>query len=279
MTDLTAAEPLCGVPAPAPCDTLQPSPADAKLCGHTAEQYAEAALMLEPRGDVWCRLLGTIKAALYRAFGKLLADLDARICDLVRESTGCEAVELLGEFEEMYGLPSACMTNYPTDLAGRQAMVCAARQSIGISTLDQLQALLQTALNCPHLRLENFVTHSTAGGWTGGMGQPLMVQGGICVRGIGPAPVPPILHNVMGGWGGYGGAAVPYGSAVGQPLTIVDPAYVAPQSCPVVYHSTMGGWTGGMGQPLTAADPVAWNLLSCLMAKHLPATTAWAVCK
>jgi hypothetical protein len=258
---------------PAPLCEVQPAAADAPLCGHTPEQFAEVALALEPRGIAWCRLFTTTKSALYRAFGRLLADMEQRMCDLFEESLACNSVELLAEWEIEYGLPGECAAgSYPTDLAGRQAQVCAARRSTGISTRAQLQALLRIALDCPLLTIDDILVHS----WMGRvMGQPLTVHGGICVRGIGPADLQTTIHNVVGGWGLMSDGA---GSAVGQPLTLNDPAFVQPDMCPVIYHSTMGGWTGGMGSPLMVADPVKWGLLVCLMTKHLPAHVVWTVC-
>jgi hypothetical protein len=237
---------------------LGPNPADAELCGHTPEQFAEAALGLEPRGGVWCKGFGTIKAALYRAFGRLLSDFEQRLCDLFRESLACESVELLDAWELEYGLPGNCAPeSYPTDLAGRQAQVCAARQARGIVTLAQLQAVLRTALQCEFLTLD-------------------VSTDGVCVRGIGPAPVPGVIHNTVGGWGLIGVDG--YGSGMGQPLSLNDPEFEAVAQCPIVFHSTVGGWTGGMGVGLTLGDRQKWPLLVCLMQKHFPAHIAWRVC-
>ncbi len=262
----------CSVEAAPLCED-QPVAADAPLCGHTPEQFAEVALALEPRGAAWCKLYTTTKAALYRAFGRLLADFEQRLCDLFTEALACESVELLAEWEQEYGLPGECAAGaYPTDLPGRRAQVCAARRNTGISTREQLQALLRIALDCPLLTLEHIFVHS----WMNStMGQPLTVYGGICVRGIGPADLQTTIHNVIGGWGVISDGA---GSSVGQPLTLNDPDFVQPPMCPVIYHSTMGGWTGGVGEPLMVADPVKWGLLVCLLKKHLPAHVAWSVC-
>jgi hypothetical protein len=255
---------------------VQPRAYDAPLCGHTAEQFAEAALNVEPRGAAWCKQFTTVKAALHRALGRLLSEFEARLCVLLKEALACDSVELLSEWENEYGLPGNCNALYPTDIAGRQAAVCGARRALGIQTLPQLQALLQTALQCPHLRLEQRVKHSNVGGWTGGVGQSLTISSGICVSGITALGLPPALHNVVGGHGAW---AAPYGSSVGQPLTVNDPSYVAPQACPIIYHSTVGGWTGGVGQPLQYSSQPSWGLLQCLMTKHLPATVAWWVCE
>lgn len=241
---MTFADVQCAPNAEPVCEP-QSRPADAPLCGHTPEQFAEAALALEPRGLAWCRQFTTVKAALYRAFGRLLSDFERRMCDLFDESLACGSVELLDEWEKEYGLPGACSArDYPSDLAGRQAMVCAARRGEGVTTLPQLQEVLQIALECPTLTLENFVTHNWV---THGATQTLMVQGGVCVRGIGPNFSPPPEDGEL-------------------------------PDCPYIYHSTVGGWTGGVGIPLTTADPIKWQLLICLMDKHLPAHIAWAIC-
>lgn len=262
----------CAVAQPVACEP-QPLPLEAPLCGHTAEDFATVALALEPRGAAWCKQFTTTKAALYRAFGRLLSDFEQRLCALFTESLACNSVELLSEWEFEYGLPGDCAVGtYPVDLAGRQGMVCAARRATGISTLPQLQEVLRIALNCPYLTLENFYEHSPEAGH---MGMPLTIYGGVCVRGIGPTPDIPYIHNTMGGWGVVSGS---YGSSMGQPLTLLDLSYNAPNQCPIVYHSTMGGWTGGMGISLTTAEPIKWGLLVCLMNKHLPAHVIWRVC-
>lgn len=236
----------CAEPSEPECEA-QPDPADAALCGHSAEQFAQAALALEPRGVVWCRLVDTTKAALYRAFGGLLADFEQRLCDLFEESLACNSVELLAEWELEYGLPGDCAAGaYPQDLASRQALVCAARRGTGVRTLADLQALLRAAIGCDLIVVENAVGHSWMGGW---VSLPLTVQIGVCVRGIST------LH------------ADSASAIAGAPY------------CPILWHSTMGGWTGGVGRQLTQADTVKWNLLICLMKKHLPAHVPWYTCE
>jgi hypothetical protein len=254
---MAAVNPACTQVQPPVCEAGQPNPAEAALCGHTPEQFAEAALAVEPHGAIWCRSFSTNRAALYRAFGRLLSDFEQRICVLFQESLACGSVELLPEWEAEYGLPGTCAPGaYPTDLSARQAQVCAARQSVGISTSLQLQTLLRTALQCSFLTVEDFYVHNVMGT---GMGQPLMLYGGVCVRGLGPTPPAPWVHNVMGGWGlNVGPSAGVYGSSVGQPLTLVDPSYMPPPECPTT--------------------PERFTLLSCLMKKHLPAHVTWMLC-
>jgi hypothetical protein len=252
-----AADIECTQVQPPACESGQQNPADAPLCGHTPEEFAESALALEPRGEIWQRAFTTTRAALHRAFGRLLSDFEQRMCVLFNESLACGAVELLPEWEAEYGLPGDCgVGSYPTNIAGRQAQVCAARQSTGISTRLQLQALLRTALECPVLTVEDFYVHATVGS---GMGQPLTRYGGVCVRGLGPTPPEPFIHNTVGGWGpNVGPSAGGYGSSVGQPLTLIDPLYVPPAECPTT--------------------PAQFALLSCLMKKHLPAHVTWMLC-
>lgn len=259
------------------------------LCAiRSPEQYADIALTIGPEGGFWCKEYGTNKAAIYRAFGGILSAFDAAVCNLWRESFGCQAVSLLGEFEQDYGLPNACMTSYPADLVGRQGMVCAAIMQGSVQTLGALEHLLQTALDCPYLTLTHKYasiedSHSTMGGWTGGMRQPLTQRAeylGICVNGIREIAPAVFIHNTVGGHGVVTGtsATAPYGSAVGQPLQLQDPNYVALQSCPIIYHSTVGGWTGGVGQPLQVGDFAKQQLLECLMVKYLPAHIQWTIC-
>ncbi len=226
-----------------------------ELCGHPAERFAEVALQAEPTGAIWCKQYGTVKAALYRAFGGLLAQFNDRLCDLLRENTGCESVETLAEWEVEFGLPSACQTDYPTDTAGRQAQVCAARLGGNIRTIQDLQSGLITATGCEFIVLKNTPT-------------------GVCISGITGAASVPAVHNVVGGWGAISQG---YGSAVGQPLLLQDPLYVAPQYCPMVYHSVVGGWTGGVGSALTQ-QTIEYQTVVCLMQKHVPAHVNWYIC-
>ena len=69
---------------------IRGDPADGDLCGHSPEDFAEAQLMLEPRGLAWCKKYTTTKAAIYRAAGAIFSDFEQRICDLFRESLACD---------------------------------------------------------------------------------------------------------------------------------------------------------------------------------------------
>jgi hypothetical protein len=227
-----------------------------ELCNHPAERFAEVAMQLEPMGEFWCKQYGTIKAKLYLAFGGLLSAFNQRLCDLLRENTGCEAVETISEWEFEYGLPSACQVDYPTDLAGRQAQVCAARRGGSIRTLLELQALIRVATQCDYVTLEETPT-------------------GICVRGITGSTATPYIHNVVGG---HGLVSQGDGSGAGQPLQLVEPSFVAPPYCRMIYHSVVGGWTGGIGVPLTQ-QTADYQTLICLLQKHLPAHVSWYLCE
>ena len=177
------------------CGDDPTDPSDAPLCGHSAEEFAEVALRLEPRGIAWCKQYGTVKAALYRAFGLLLSNFEQRMCDLFDESLACNSVELLAEWEREYGLPSPCSAAfYPTDIPSRQALVCAARRGNNAVSLSELETIIKNAIDCPELTLTvtdspngvcisgitdtdtsncGIVQHATVGGWTGGVGKSL----------------------------------------------------------------------------------------------------------
>jgi hypothetical protein len=220
-------------------------------CQHTPEQFAEAALMLEPRGAFWSKGFGTAKAALYRAFGGLLSAFEARLCSVHKELLACESVELLAEWEKEYG--TACVDTSKLSIPARQALVCQARSGSNILTLPQLETLLQTALDCSILRVEYaYAEHSYVGQ---GVNVPLTpVGGGICIRNIGPVPEQPSIQNSVN-------------TDVGTSLRIPDPAFSPPTQCPIVFSTTPGDW-----------DPVRYPLLLCLLEKHLPAHIEWALC-
>lgn len=290
----TTTDTVCRADQPQACGD-QPLPAQAPLCGHSAEQFAEVAMMLEPRGALWLHSTQLLRTAVHRAFGGLLSAFEQRLCDLLRESLACESVELLDQWEAEYGLPGACAADYPTDLAGRQAQVCAARQGVGVQTLGDLQALLRRVTGCDHITLS-----ITTPGTTSSMGNPLGSMStsamgnridrpaqsafdndkpeGLCISGIRAPLWPPTVHNVVGGHGPYTGpSSGGYASATAQPLTLIDPAYVPPDNCGMVDHSRVGGHTGGVGQHLTQGD-YRFNLMVCLLNKHLPAHVSWFAC-
>jgi len=231
------------------------------LCGHSAEQFAEVALILEPRGVAWCKDFGTIKAALYRAFGALLSGFERRLCYLFTESLGCSAVELLSEFETDYGLPGDCAFGaYPKDVAGRQARVCAARKGSSVGTNAELQAVLRTAMQCDWLTVTNVSQHSVAGMLAG---MPLMVSTGVCIGGVGTTYTPPSVHFVSG-------------NVAGLPLTNYDRNFSPTDECPIFEHVVAGF---SVGSPLTTGATNQVELLSCLMTKYLPAHISWTFCQ
>jgi hypothetical protein len=241
-------EPPCGIDLP-----------PAYVCAHTPEEFAEAALMLEPRGFIWNKSFGTVKAALYRAFGKLLADFEARLCAVYVELLACKSVELLPEWETEYGTLAGCVDPAALSIEARQALVCQTRKGDGARTLTELQSLLRVALDCPILTLEYAsLEHSVYGD---PFGIPLTpTGGGICIRNIGPVPQPASVQSVFGPWEGRG-------ADFGDPLRIQDPAYAPPVQCPIVYSLAPGDY-----------DPVRYPLLICLMRRYMPAHIEWALC-
>jgi uncharacterized protein YmfQ (DUF2313 family) len=236
----------------------KPTPADGELCGHSPEDFAEVQLKLEPRGYAWCKDYGTVKAAIYRACGKIFSDFEQRICDLFSESLACSSVELLNEWEIEYGLPKPCFQgSYPTDILTRQKLVCEARKGGGSKTLTEIVQILRDALECGFLDIvrDEF--------------------GQYCISGLREPSYPDTIHNVVGG---LGVIIDGYGSSAGQPLTLIDPNYIPPQSCSIVWHSRTNGWTGGVGKPLTQGDDYKIGLLYCLMAQYWPAHIGWYIC-
>lgn len=93
-------------------------------CDVTAEDYLRVAQDLLPKGWAWPRDDGTTLAAFWAAVGAEFAKSHLRGCDLLRESIGCSALELLPDFERMLGLPDECSSPADT-IAERQSAVCA----------------------------------------------------------------------------------------------------------------------------------------------------------
>lgn len=239
---------------------IRGDPADGDLCGHSPEDFAEAQLMLEPRGLAWCKKYTTTKAAIYRAAGAIFSDFEQRICDLFRESLACDSVELLGEWEIEYGLPKPCYIGaYPTDVKSRQLLICAFRKAGGVKTLAEILDIISDAIECPSFN----ITRNDDGSY--------------CLRGIFAPSYPDIIHNVVGGHGVITDDG--YGSSAGQPLVLIDPDYIEPETCSILWHSTVGGHTGGVGKPLTQGDAAKIAIIYCLMEQYWPAHVGWTFCE
>lgn len=86
----------------------------------TERQYASQLAALLPRGPAWSLAADSNLMLLLNAFAAEFARLDARAHQLLDETDPRTAYELLGQWENVLGLPDAC-TAAATSLGARQA--------------------------------------------------------------------------------------------------------------------------------------------------------------
>jgi uncharacterized protein YmfQ (DUF2313 family) len=90
----------------------------------------------------------------------LLSAFEQRMCDLFSESLACGATELLPEWEAVYATRTGgCSLPTDTSIEYRQAQVCAARQTVSVTTLADLQTLLRAATGCNTLTVTQYTPH------------------------------------------------------------------------------------------------------------------------
>jgi uncharacterized protein YmfQ (DUF2313 family) len=88
--------------------------------GHTAQEYARAALGLLPPGAAYPRDLDSTRGRLFAALGEGLADIEAALEQLLLERSPRTAFLLLREWEISLGLPDECSASAET-IAERRA--------------------------------------------------------------------------------------------------------------------------------------------------------------
>lgn len=86
--------------------------------------YREMLAALLPRGRAWPRDPHSVNMRLLHSEADELARIDARASDLLEESDPGTALELLGDWERVAGLPDAC-TPAPDSIAERRAALIA----------------------------------------------------------------------------------------------------------------------------------------------------------
>ena len=85
-----------------------------------ARDYVELFKHALPRGAAWTRELGSVAHDLYTGLMVEMARIDARAEDLLREMDPSQTVELIDDWERVFGLPDPCYPA-PTAIADRQA--------------------------------------------------------------------------------------------------------------------------------------------------------------
>ena len=111
------------------------------ICGTTEDDFLAAALAHMPRGRAWPREDDATQSRVLRGLIRSLLRFQQSACELLtRESFACYAIELLGDWERVLGLPDPC---FPSDLtvAERQLTVCAKINALGGQSKAYLQAV------------------------------------------------------------------------------------------------------------------------------------------
>jgi len=87
----------------------------------TNEAYRRSLIQQLPRGVAWTGERDSVLWKLLLAFGTELGNLDARTKDILDEIDARTTEELLEEWEDLVGLPGACVSNPSTDIEDRRA--------------------------------------------------------------------------------------------------------------------------------------------------------------
>lgn len=104
------------------------------------QAYGRMGRQLLPTGALWKLNPGGVLVALLEGLGRVFADADARVRDVLEEADPRTATETLSEWEEALGLPGPCAELAPTK-ALRRAAIVAALVGAGGQTPAFLEAL------------------------------------------------------------------------------------------------------------------------------------------
>ncbi len=91
--------------------------------GMTSTDYLNQFLALLPRGIVWTREKGSALGKLLWGLAEEPARLDSRSLDLMDESDPARTVEMLSQWEQVFGLPDACTGELETLQERRAALI------------------------------------------------------------------------------------------------------------------------------------------------------------
>jgi len=95
------------------------------------ESYARQLKELLPRGAAWAADAGTRLSNLMAGLADELARVDARSVTLIEESDPRTTLELLTDWERVFGLPDECLLVLPTDISERRVLVAQKAVAIG----------------------------------------------------------------------------------------------------------------------------------------------------
>lgn len=124
---------------------------------HTAEEYRDQLLALQPPGEALPTDPESVWARLLLAFGDEFARLEARGEQLLEETDPRTTYELLADWERAVGLPDTCVAGEQTTEQRRAALVARFSRLRGISR----QHLIDAAAALGYaITLTEFLPHS-----------------------------------------------------------------------------------------------------------------------
>lgn len=111
--------------------------------GLSAESYRAHLQALLPPGMAFPRAPGAMLSKLLDALAAEFARVDARGWQLIDEADPRSALELLGDWERVCGLPDACTAELATTLQERRAAVVDRLTAVGGASKDYFIALAE----------------------------------------------------------------------------------------------------------------------------------------
>lgn len=100
-----------------------PLPGEPAVEKFSAEAYARTLKQLLPQGSLWNLEADSKLSAALLAIGEELARVGQRGADLIEESDPRTALETLGEWEAMLGLPDTAILTIPATTAARRLAI------------------------------------------------------------------------------------------------------------------------------------------------------------
>jgi uncharacterized protein YmfQ (DUF2313 family) len=98
----------------------------------SGSDYAQSFLDHLPHGQAWTRELGSVLVEACSGLAYFFGYVDGRAADLLEtESDPRRTVELLPDWERNWGLPDPCVSDPPTALAERRALLVAKMTLLG----------------------------------------------------------------------------------------------------------------------------------------------------
>lgn len=111
----------------------------------TAEDYYDQLCALLPPGPVWYMEQSVVAQGMLHAWAEELARLYNRTLALIEEADPRNTLELLADYERVFGLPTDCMADQVLTLEQRRAMLVSQMVSVGGQSSAYFIALAKAA--------------------------------------------------------------------------------------------------------------------------------------